>query len=203
MTLAAKNLGTPDEKRSSEHGEMNVVTIAGTAIARAVFRPGWRWSADIGPSAGTGSCQVAHASYLVSGRFAVRMDDGTEPKLGPGDAHVVGPGHDAWVVGDEPCVIIDIALAPAAMGTRHRRAAGAVPPVRHRVPRPAPGSGRRTRGGRPAARQRLTRARCGPRAHPVRTRPGLSPSRSEAAEHQADGGTSGAGTAERVTGNPA
>ena len=116
MTLAAKNLGTPDEKRSSEHGEMNVVTIAGTAIARAVFRPGWRWSADIGPSAGTGSCQAQHTGYLVSGRFAVRMDDGRTLELGPGDAHVVGPGHDAWVVGDEPCVIIDITPAPAATG---------------------------------------------------------------------------------------
>ena len=111
MTLAAKNLGTPDEKRSFEHGDMNVVTIAGATIVRAVFNPGWRWSTDAKPGAGTDACQAAHTGYIISGRFAVRMDDGTEGELGPGDAHVVGPGHDAWVVGDEPCVIIDVAPA--------------------------------------------------------------------------------------------
>jgi hypothetical protein len=113
MTLAAKNLGTPDQKRSFEHGDLNVVTIEGTMIARADFRPGFRWSTDVGPIAGTDSCQVRHTGVVLSGRFAIRMDDGTEAEFGPGDAHVVSPGHDAWVVGDEPCVIIDIALAPA------------------------------------------------------------------------------------------
>lgn len=114
MTLAHKNLDTPDQKRTFEHGAMHVVTLAGTTFVRAVLRPGWRWSVDAGPAAGTGSCQVAHASYIVSGRFAVRMDDGTETESGPGDALVAGPGHDAWVVGDEPCVIIDMAPAGVA-----------------------------------------------------------------------------------------
>jgi hypothetical protein len=113
MTLAAKNLDTPDQKRSFEHGGLNVVVLDGAMIARADFRPGFRWSTDIGPAAGTSSCQVAHTGVVLSGRFAVRMDDGTQLELGPGDAHVVGPGHEAWVVGDEPCVIIDIGPAPA------------------------------------------------------------------------------------------
>jgi hypothetical protein len=111
MTLAAKNLDTPDQQRSFEHGDLNMVVLGGAMIARADFRPGFRWSTDIGPAAGTGSCQVAHTGVVLSGRFAVRMDDGTELEFGPGDAHVVSPGHDAWVVGDEPCVIIDIGLA--------------------------------------------------------------------------------------------
>jgi hypothetical protein len=123
MTLAAKNLDTPDQKRSFEHGDMNVVSFDGATIVRAVFNPGWRWSTDVGPHAGTGSCQVTHTGYIVSGRFAVRMDDGTEAEFGPGDGHVIGSGHDAWVVGDEPCVLIDIASAqPAAAGPAARAA---------------------------------------------------------------------------------
>jgi hypothetical protein len=115
MTLAYKNLDTPDQKRSFEHGDMNVVTLAGATIVRAVLNPGWRWSTDVKPSAGTGSCQAAHTGLVISGRFAIRMDDGAEAEFGPGDAHVVSPGHDAWVVGDEPCVIVDIAPAPATL----------------------------------------------------------------------------------------
>ncbi len=119
MTLAAKNLGTPDHEYSLEHGEMQVVTVAGATIARAEFRPGWRWSTDVKPSMGTGSCQAAHTGLVLSGRLAIRMDDGTEAAFGPGDAHVVGPGHDAWVIGDEPCVLIDVAIPRAEPnGTR-------------------------------------------------------------------------------------
>ena len=113
MTLLCKNLDTPDQKRSFTHGDMHLVTLDGTTVVRAEFGPGWRWSADVKPAAGTDSCQIAHTSYLISGRFAVRMDDGTEAEFGPGDAVLVSPGHDAWVVGDEPCVMIDMALAGA------------------------------------------------------------------------------------------
>lgn len=113
----AKNLGTPDEKRSFEHGTVNLVTIGGVTFGRAEFNPGWRWSSDVKPVAGTESCQSRHESYVVSGRLYVRMDDGTECELGPGDAHVIEPGHDAWVVGDAPCVTIDfLGRAPAPQG---------------------------------------------------------------------------------------
>jgi len=115
MTLAHRNLDTPDSKRSFAHGDMQLVTLAGTTIVRATFGPGWRWSTDVKPEAGTDSCQVAHNSYVISGRFAVRMDDGAQAEFGPGDAAVVSPGHEAWVVGDEACILIDI--APAASAT--------------------------------------------------------------------------------------
>jgi len=115
MTLAHRNLDTPDTKRSFTHGDMHVVSLAGTTFVRASFGPGWRWSADVRPGAGTDSCQVAHNSYVAAGRFAVRMDDGTQAEFGPGDAMVVSPGHDAWVVGDETCVLIDIAPAGSTL----------------------------------------------------------------------------------------
>jgi hypothetical protein len=109
MTLQAKNLGTPDEKHSFDHGDLNVVNLTGMTIVRAAFNPGWRWSTDVKPLVGTESCQVSHAGYVVSGRLHVRLDDGREYELGPGDAHVVSPGHDAWVVGEEPFVAVDFA----------------------------------------------------------------------------------------------
>ena len=105
--LQSRNVATPDDKKSFEHGEVSLVNLPGFAVARAEFRPGWRWSADVKPLAGTASCQATHSSYVVSGRLHVQMDDGAELELGPGDAHLVGAGHDAWVVGDEPCVTID------------------------------------------------------------------------------------------------
>ena len=107
MTLETKNLDMPDEKRSFDHGDISVVTIAGATVGRAVFNPGWKWSNDVKPIAGTESCQAPHTGYVVSGRMHIVMDDGTEGEAGPGDAVVISPGHDAWIVGDEPCVMLD------------------------------------------------------------------------------------------------
>ncbi len=106
--LSVKNLDTPDDTPKSDHGRMEVVNLPGAMIVRATFEPGWRWSTEIKPAVGTDSCQLAHTGVVLSGRFAVRTDDGQQHELGPGDAHVVAPGHDAWVVGDEPCVILDV-----------------------------------------------------------------------------------------------
>ena len=114
MICEGKNLDTPDEKRSFDNGELHLVHLTGATIARASFRPGWRWSTDVKPFVGTDSCQGHHVAYVVSGRLHVRMDDGVELEFGPGDAHVVAAGHDAWVVGDEPCVTVD--FIPAASG---------------------------------------------------------------------------------------
>jgi hypothetical protein len=86
MTLEAKSLDTPDEKRSFEHGDMHVVNIAGATIGRAVFNPGWKWSNDVRPLAGTDSCEAPHTGYVISGRLHVKMDDGAEGEAGPGDA---------------------------------------------------------------------------------------------------------------------
>jgi quercetin dioxygenase-like cupin family protein len=106
--LERRNMGEPDEVRTFPHGRLEIVSLAGLTVGRAVFEPGWRWSEHVQPIACTDSCQVSHTAYVVSGRMHVRMDDGREIDLAAGDAHAVGPGHDAWVVGDEPLVVIDI-----------------------------------------------------------------------------------------------
>jgi hypothetical protein len=107
MTLQAKSLDTPDEKRSFEHGDIQLVNISGATVGRATFQPGWRWSNDVKPIAGTDSCQAAHTGYVISGRMHIVMDDGSEADAGPGDAVVISAGHDAWILGDEPCVMLD------------------------------------------------------------------------------------------------
>lgn len=88
-------------------GQLSVIDMNGASVGRAVFNPGWRWSEHVGPIAGTELCQAAHAGYVLSGRLAVRMDDGTEEEFGAGDTMLVDPGHDAWVVGNEPCIMLD------------------------------------------------------------------------------------------------
>ena len=99
-----KSLDTPDETREFEHGQVQVATIKDFKVARQIFQPGWKWSEHVRPIAQTDSCQVRHTGYVISGQLKVVMDDRTETDLGPGDAYVIEPGHDAWVVGDEPVV---------------------------------------------------------------------------------------------------
>lgn len=106
--MIVKSLDAPEETRSAaDKGHMELVRLDGVIVSRATFAPGWRWSEHVKPTAGTDLCQATHTGYVVAGRQAVRMADGSEVELGPGDAFVVGPGHDSWVVGDEPCVTID------------------------------------------------------------------------------------------------
>jgi len=88
-------------------GELRVIDLESKAVGMATFQPGWRWSEHVKPIAGTDSCQSHHTGYTISGRITVRRDDGTEETFGPGDVMSVLPGHDAWVEGDEPCVILD------------------------------------------------------------------------------------------------
>ena len=88
-------------------GHLDVVETPGGAVGRAVFDAGWKWSEHVKPIAGTDSCQAAHMGYVISGRMTVKMDDGETDSFGPGDVMVAPPGHDAWVDGDEPCVVID------------------------------------------------------------------------------------------------
>ena len=108
-TVDVKNLDAPDERRALPHGVLDVVNLPGATVVRATFQPGWRWLTDVAPIVGTSSCQVAHTGIVLSGRFHVRMDDGRGFDFGPGDAHVVAPGHDAWVVGEEAVVTVDFA----------------------------------------------------------------------------------------------
>jgi hypothetical protein len=109
--LQGKNLGSPDEIRSFDKGRMDVVTLGNVTVGRAVFEPGWKWSECVKPIAGTDSCQVPHVGYVISGRMKVVMDDGSELEYGPDDAIVIPPGHDAWIVGEETCVVLDFSGA--------------------------------------------------------------------------------------------
>lgn len=106
-TTLRKSFGNPDETRNIANGKVEVINLGEVQAMRATFEPGWKWSESVKPIAGTDSCQVAHLGYQVSGRMRVRMDDGSEHEFGPGDAGVIPPGHDAWVVGDETVVFID------------------------------------------------------------------------------------------------
>jgi hypothetical protein len=106
-----KNLGKPDETRSFPKGKMEVVKVGDLVFGKATFEPGWRWSEHVKPIAGTGSCMVSHNGCVVSGRMGIKMDDGSQTELGPGDVFVCPPGHDAWIVGSEPCVLYDFSGA--------------------------------------------------------------------------------------------
>lgn len=105
--ITTKSLDRPDETRQFGHGELAVTTVADVTVGRTAFQPGFRWSTDVRPIAGTPSCELEHKGYVLSGQMCVQMDGGTEVVLKEGDVFVVEPGHDAWVVGNEPCVIVD------------------------------------------------------------------------------------------------
>ena len=106
-TAESKGFGKPDEVREFPKGRVELIQIGGATVGRAVFQPGWRWSTSLKPIAKTESCQAPHFGYLVSGVLGTRMDDGTEFEARAGDVALIPPGHDGWVVGDEPAVLID------------------------------------------------------------------------------------------------
>lgn len=102
-----KTFRQPDETRTFPNGRAEIIMVGGAEVGRLVFQPGWRWSNDVKPLAGTDSCHAPHFQYHVSGQLAIRMDDGTEFIAGPGDVTSLPAGHDAWVVGTEPVVVVD------------------------------------------------------------------------------------------------
>jgi hypothetical protein len=102
-----KNLNQPDETRTFTNGKVELVNMGSGPVGRATFQPGWKWSNDVKPIAGTDLCMAPHFGYQVAGRMKVVMADGTEFESGPGDVSFIPPGHDAWVVGDEAVVLID------------------------------------------------------------------------------------------------
>jgi mannose-6-phosphate isomerase-like protein (cupin superfamily) len=104
-----RNVNQPDEVREflDGRGNMKVLELGEETLGYATFEPGWMWSKHVGPKAGTDSCHVTHNLFVISGRMHVRMDDGDEFEIGPGDAVFIGPGHDAWTIGDEACVCAD------------------------------------------------------------------------------------------------
>ena len=117
--LEVRNFGAPDEVRPFEdRGELRLITIAGQELRLGVFEPGWSWSEHVKPIAGTASCAFPHFLYVVSGRMRVTMDDGAEVDLRPGDVAAIPPGHDATVLGDEPCVTVDLGEEDAGYAKR-------------------------------------------------------------------------------------
>ena len=104
LDFKVRAFDAPDETRTPDKTQVDVVKMGGTTAARLTLEPGWKWSECIKPIAGTESCQVRHVGVVQSGRIHVTHDDGTEGEIGAGEAYVIEPGHDAWVVGDETFV---------------------------------------------------------------------------------------------------
>jgi hypothetical protein len=101
------NFSAPAEVRTFDKGKLELLTVAGNTVGRATFQPGWKWSTCVKPIANTNSCQAAHFGYQLSGKLVTKMDDGTETTSTAGDLLNIPPGHDAWVEGNEPVVVID------------------------------------------------------------------------------------------------
>ena len=157
MELLAKSLSRAEKSRTFLDGSTRSVVILETvAIGRGEYRPGWQWSAHAG--AQTGKPSAAHIGYVVSGRMTIRTAGGGEVTVGPGEAFEVGPGHDAWVAGDEPCVALDFEPFTLCQCTRNRKCSpeGVRPPRREL---PGAESGDRM----PRARNWIARPRKGPK----------------------------------------
>ena len=105
--MESKNFSAPDEVRQFEKGKVELVKVGGAMVGRGVFQPGWRWSKHVKPIAKTTSCEAPHFQYQISGTMHVVMDDGAEKDLKAGDVSLIPPGHDAWVVGNEPVIVVD------------------------------------------------------------------------------------------------
>jgi quercetin dioxygenase-like cupin family protein len=108
MEVLRKKFDSPDEVRVFEKGRFELLHLGPMVIGRATYEPGWKWSEHVGPGVGTPLCEVAHVGIVISGHAAVRMRGGEERVLGPGTAFFVPPGHDSWVVGDEPYVSLHL-----------------------------------------------------------------------------------------------
>src|SRR5712691_650065 len=106
--IEKRNFESPDEVRPAGTGEGRIVSLGGLAWGKGTLPPGWRWSKDVKPITKTDSCQAPHLLYVISGRMHVVLNDGSEDEFGPGDLGLIPPGHDAWVVGNQPLVNIDI-----------------------------------------------------------------------------------------------
>ena len=104
LNVILKRFDAPDEVRTFEKGRFELVTLGGMTIGRASYEPGWKWSLHVGAATGAKSCQVEHVGMVVSGCATAAMDDGRVIEMRAGDVFYTGPGHDSWVVGDEPYV---------------------------------------------------------------------------------------------------
>ena len=105
--MEGKSLNRPDEVRTFDKGKLEIINSGGRTVGRATFQPGWRWSNSVKPLVNTKSCEAPHFQYHISGTLRVKMDDGAEKDFKAGDVSLLESGHDAWVIGDEPVVIVD------------------------------------------------------------------------------------------------
>jgi hypothetical protein len=105
--LEVKSFSKPDEVRTFDKGKLELITVGGAVIGRATLQPGWKWSESVKPMAKTESCEAPHFQYHASGTIRIKMDDGTERDVKAGEVSLVPTGHDAWVLGNEPVVLID------------------------------------------------------------------------------------------------
>jgi quercetin dioxygenase-like cupin family protein len=104
MDVILKRFEQPDEVRNFEKGKFEIVRVGGMTIGRATYEPGWKWSVHVGPLTGAASCQVEHVGIVLSGRAIAAMDDGATIEMRAGDIFHIAPGHDSWVLGEEPYV---------------------------------------------------------------------------------------------------
>ena len=109
-----KSFSNPDETRTPDKTVLELVDLGNVKAARLTVQPGWTWSSCIKPVVGTDSCQANHVGTVVSGRLGIKHNDGSEMEISAGDAYVCEPGHDAWVIGDEPCVMFEFDASAAA-----------------------------------------------------------------------------------------
>ena len=116
-----KNLASPDEVRDMPMAYTSLTRVGTHAVGHGVMQPGWRFSTHVGPLMGTELCPIHHLQVIKSGRFVIRMEDGEETILGPGDIADVPPGHDAWVLRDEPCEVLDFSGNIDVMGLPQER----------------------------------------------------------------------------------
>ena len=115
MELIAKSFDRPDQRPTLPKSHADIVTMGDTLVVRGHIEPGWRWSNDWRPILGTPSCQIPHTGVVLSGSLRFEMDDGRSVDLGPGSVYSIPPGHDAWVVGNEPVQTLDWAAAHEEM----------------------------------------------------------------------------------------
>jgi hypothetical protein len=106
-SITVKSFDLPDEVRTFDKGKLQLVTLEGKTVGRAIFEPGWRWSQSLKPIVNTKSCEAPHFQYHVAGTLHIKTDDGIEKDVKAGEVSSLGSGHDAWVVGNEPVVVID------------------------------------------------------------------------------------------------
>ena len=118
--IAIRGFDAPDATRTPDHALVEVIDLGSAIVARMTLHPGWRWSTSIKPVVGTDTCQARHLGLALQGHLHVVHEDGTEADIGPGEAYVIEPGHDAWVVGDEALVAYEFESSTAAEYARDR-----------------------------------------------------------------------------------